>query len=83
MVFDLPTALYITAAEIEGSTITGQFAGDEATGTAGDHLGMLFEKGNPLVTCVNEAVAALEADGTLADLEQQWLSDAANVPVLK
>ena len=31
---------------------------------------MLFEKGNPLVACVNEALAALEADGTLAQLEE-------------
>ena len=44
---------------------------------------MLFEKGSPLVPCVNEALAALEADGTLADLEQEWLSDVVDVPVLQ
>ena len=44
---------------------------------------MLFEKGSPLVACVNEALAALEADGTLAAIEQQWLSDTVGVPELQ
>ena len=44
---------------------------------------MLIEKGSELLPCVNEALAALEADGTLAQLEQQWLSDVVDVPVLQ
>ena len=44
---------------------------------------MLFEKGNPLVACVNEALAALTSDGTLDQLEQQWLSNEVDVPVLQ
>ena len=42
---------------------------------------MLFEKGSALVPCVNEALAALTADGTLDQLQQQWLSDVVDVPV--
>ena len=44
---------------------------------------MLFEKGNPLVPCVNEALQSLEEDGTLAQIEQEWLSDTVDVPVLQ
>jgi polar amino acid transport system substrate-binding protein len=80
IIADLPTAFYITAVEIPKATIIGQF---EAEGSAPEEFGMLFEKGNPLVACVNEALAALTADGTLDQLEQQWLSDVVDVPVLQ
>ncbi len=76
---DLPTAFYISAVEIGGSTIVGQF---QVEGDQAEQFGMLFEKGSALVPCVNEALATLEADGTLADLEQEWLSDAVGVPEL-
>lgn len=79
IVADLPTALYISAAEIEGSTVMGQFAYDD---DATEEFGMLFEKGNELVGCVDAALAELEDDGTLAALEQEWLSETADVPVL-
>ncbi|MBE7324630.1 amino acid ABC transporter substrate-binding protein [Nocardioides sp. Y6] len=79
IVADLPTALYISAAEIEGSTVMGQFAyEDDAT----EEFGLLFEKGNALVGCVDAALAELGEDGTLAALEQEWLSETADVPVL-
>jgi len=77
---DLPTAFYITAVEIPKASIIGQFqpeTGDQ------EEFGMLFEKGNPLVECVNLALAALEADGTMDDLEQEWLSDTVGVPQLQ
>lgn len=77
---DLPTALYITAAEIPGSTIIGQF---QVESDEPEEFGMLFDKGSELVACVNGAVAALTADGTLAELETKWLSDAADVPELQ
>jgi polar amino acid transport system substrate-binding protein len=77
---DLPTAFYISAVEIPKSTIVGQFQPE--TGEQ-EEFGMLFEKGNPLVACVNEALAVLEADGTMEQLEQQWLSDVVDVPELQ
>ncbi|MGA8847710.1 MAG: ABC transporter substrate-binding protein [Nocardioides sp.] len=76
---DLPTAFYISAVEIEGSQIVGQF---QVEGEQSEQFGMLFEKDSPLVPCVNAALATLEADGTLADLEREWLSDAVSVPEL-
>ncbi|WP_275693394.1 hypothetical protein [Nocardioides sp. TF02-7] len=44
---------------------------------------MLFEQGSELLPCVNRALAALEDDGTLDDLEQEWLSDVVSVPELQ
>ena len=77
---DLPTAFFISAVEIPNSTIVGQFQPE--TGQQ-EEFGMLFEKGSDLVPCVNEALAALERDGTMADLRQRWLSDAVSVPELQ
>jgi len=77
---DLPTAFYISAVEIPKSTLVGQFQPE--TGEQ-EEFGMLFEKGNPLVACVNEALALLAADGTLAQLEEEWLSNVVDVPVLQ
>ncbi len=77
---DLPTAFYITAVEIPEATLIGQFTPD--TGEK-EEFGLLFEKGNELVPCVNEALSALREDGTLDDIEQQWLSDVVDVPELQ
>jgi polar amino acid transport system substrate-binding protein len=76
---DLPTAFYITAVEIPKSTIVGQFQPE--TGEQ-EEFGMLFEKGSPLVECVNQALAILRDDGTLASIESRWLSDVVGVPEL-
>jgi polar amino acid transport system substrate-binding protein len=77
---DLPTAFYISAVEIPNSTIVGQFQPE--TGQQ-EEFGMLFEKGSALVPCVDQALAVLRRNGTLAGLEQKWLSDAVSVPQLK
>jgi polar amino acid transport system substrate-binding protein len=79
IVADLPTAFYITAVEIPDATIVGQF--QPAEGET-EEFGMLFEKGSDLVPCVNQALAALRESGELDDIEQQWLSDVVDVPVL-
>jgi polar amino acid transport system substrate-binding protein len=80
IVADLPTAFYLTAVEIPKGTIVGQF---QQTGGAQEQFGMLFAKHNPLVGCVNAALAAMKSDGTLAAIEKKWLSDTVNVPVLQ
>ena len=77
LVVDLPTAFYVTAAQVENSKILGQFES-----TTKEHFGMVFEKGNSLVTCVNSALAQLKADGTLQKIQDQWLSKVAGAPVL-
>ena len=79
LLVDLPTAFYVTAAQVENSKIVGQFP----TASTGEHFGMVFAKGNSLVRCVNDALAELKSDGTLARLRQKWLAKAAGAPVLK
>lgn len=78
IVFDLPTAYYITAVEIEGSSIVGVLPQE---GEA-EELGFLFEDGSELVGCVNDALAALAEDGTLAALEEEWLDQGGDIPTL-
>jgi polar amino acid transport system substrate-binding protein len=80
IVVDLPTAFELTAAEIDNSTILGQF---EQVGGQKEQFGLLFEKGNTLRTCVDQAISTLTSDGTLAALQKRWLSDTVDVPVLK
>ncbi|HEX5087398.1 MAG TPA: ABC transporter substrate-binding protein [Nocardioides sp.] len=80
IVADLPTAVFISEAEIKNSTVVGQFI-DPKIGP--DQFGMLFAKGNPLVSCVNSALAAMTSDGTIDALQAQWLADYQAVPVLQ
>jgi polar amino acid transport system substrate-binding protein len=78
LVFDLPTAFYITAVEIPDASIVGVLP---AAGDA-EELGMLFEDGSELVPCVNEALATLRDDGTLDALQQEWLQAGGDIPTL-
>ena len=80
IVVDLPTAFYITAVEIPGSIVAGQFS---TQGAAPEQFGLLFESGNPLVECVNQAITTLKDDGTLAQIQDEWLSQAVDAPVIE
>ena len=75
IVLDLPTAFYVSAVEIEGTAVIGQFP---STGDDPEQFGMVFEDGNPLRDCVNEALDAIDLDG----IEQEWLSDVVDAPVI-
>jgi polar amino acid transport system substrate-binding protein len=79
IVADLPTAFYITAVQIPDSVIAGQF---KPTGGEPEEFGLLFEKGNPLVACANQALAEIKDDGTLQQIQDKWLSQSANAPTL-
>jgi polar amino acid transport system substrate-binding protein len=79
LVLDLPTAFYVTAAQVENSKVLGQFPSEHA----GEHFGMVFAKGNPLASCVDTALSKLKANGTLARIQQTWLAKATGAPVLK
>jgi polar amino acid transport system substrate-binding protein len=75
LILDLPTAFFVAAVEIEGSAVIAQFpSGDDP-----EQFGMLFEEGNPLRDCVNEALAAID----LAAIQQEWLSDVVDAPVIE
>ena len=77
VVVDLPTAFYVTAAQVKGSKIIGQF---EAPG--GDKWGALLAKGSPLTSCVSKAITELDSSGELKKIYDQWLGDAAGAPTL-
>lgn len=80
IVTDLPTAFFISAVEIEGSAVIGQFP---TVGEDAEQFGMLFEEGSPLVECVNQALDRLKESGRLEEIEQRWLSEAVDAPVIE
>jgi polar amino acid transport system substrate-binding protein len=79
IVVDLPTAFFITAVQVKDGVIVGQFP----TVGAQEYFGMVFADGNPLVQCVHQALQALKADGTLTAIQQEWLADRTDAPVLE
>ena len=79
LVVDLPTAYFISNVELDGGVLVGQLPGGEG----GDEFGLLLAKDSPLTDCVSQAVDALREDGTLDELEQEWLSDVIDAPVLE
>jgi polar amino acid transport system substrate-binding protein len=78
LVVDLPTAFFVTAAQVPNSKILGQFPS-----TTGEHFGMVLAKGNPLTACVNRALSSLRKSGQLKRIQQTWLAKAAGAPVLR
>ena len=67
---DLPTAFYITAAEIKDATIVGQLP--QPSGTP-EQFGLVLDKGSPLTACVSRRSTRCAPDGTLDELETEWL----------
>lgn len=75
---DLPDA-YVEAYvlnEVKDGVVVGQFP------TIGDQerFGLVFEKGNPLVPCVDRAIATLSSGGMLDSLHAKYLKDYDSVP---
>ena len=79
LVVDLPTAFYVTSAQVTDGKIVGQL---EPSGHP-EQFGLVLDKDSSLTSCVTKAVDALRANGTLAKLQQHWLAEAGNAPVLK
>jgi polar amino acid transport system substrate-binding protein len=81
IVVDLPTAFFLVdSEEAKSGKVVGQFPAAEGEQ---EHFGMLFEEGNPLRDCVNRALTELRDEGTLEEIQQQWLSEKRSVPVLE
>jgi len=79
IVVDLPTAFFITAVEIEGSVVAAAFSAEAA---APDEFGLLFAEGSTLRDCVDSVIEEMREDGTLASLEEQWLTQGSGVTVI-
>jgi polar amino acid transport system substrate-binding protein len=77
VVSDLPTAIYITTVEIEGTKVFGQI---EGSGT--DEWGLLLAKDSPLTECVNMALETLESTGELEQITTTWMSDYTDAPMI-
>lgn len=73
VVADLPTAFYMTGAQLDDGIIVGQLP---ATGDDTEQFGLVLDKGSPLTACVSAAVDELREDGTLDELAAQWLAEA-------
>lgn len=80
IVVDLPTAFYIAGVELDGGVIVGQLP-DSAGGA--DAFGLVLPKDSPLTAQVTAAVDALRENGTLAEIEAEWLAEFAGAPVLR
>lgn len=80
IITDLPTGLYISAVEIEGTKVFGQFP--IGAGGAGDQWGLLLTKDNPLTECTNLALANLTASGELATITEKWMGEYLDAPTL-
>lgn len=78
IVTDLPTAFYITAAQVPGSKIAGQFNTGE-----GDSFGLLLEKDSKLTPCVDKAIGELDSSGELKKITDRWMGKAAGAPELR
>jgi polar amino acid transport system substrate-binding protein len=72
IVVDLPTAFFVVAVQLENGTIVGKLPQRGAR----ERFGMVFEKGNPLVRCVNRALGRLWANGTIKRLQRTYLARA-------
>ena len=78
IVVDLPTAFYLTAAEVPEAKITGQF---DAPG--GDDWGVVLAKDSELTPCVNKALAELKGSGELQKITDKWMGGQAGAPELQ
>ena len=77
IVVDYPTSLYVTAVQVPNATAVGRLPAEGQ-----EYFGLVFEKGNPLRDCVNQAIAKLREAGTLDEYAQKWIEGSAP-PVLK
>jgi len=76
-VTDLPTTLYLSAVEVPG-VVVGQLPLDEAA----DSWGLVLQKDNPLVGCVDQALQATKDSGDLESITNEWMTEYTQAPVL-
>ncbi|MGH9069239.1 MAG: ABC transporter substrate-binding protein [Acidimicrobiales bacterium] len=79
IVIDLPTAVYMASQQVKGAKVIGTLPDTGAP----EQFGLLFARGDPLVTCVDQALAHLRSAGTLTQLQHKWLAQYVGVPQLK
>jgi len=78
LVTDFDGMGYITNVQVPGSTVIGRLPNKGKQ----EQFGFVLQKGNPVVRCVNKALARMRADGSLKRLEVRWLGQTG-APILK
>jgi polar amino acid transport system substrate-binding protein len=86
IVLDLQSAIFIRDAELENfdtpdpeATVVGQFDVSAQV----DQMGIVLEKGSSLTPCVDQAIALIKANGTLASIYDKWISTGQSIPFFK
>ena len=79
IVVDYPTAYYMAVVQLSNGQLVGQFPAPPG----GEHFSLVLDKNSPLTSCVDKALTTLRSNGTLASIQQKWLSNVAHAPVLK
>lgn len=80
LVSDLPTAIYMSTVELENATVFGQFVASDGTST--DNLGLLTEKDNPIIECLDLALLTLRQNGGLEAITNEWMVSSVDIPVI-
>jgi polar amino acid transport system substrate-binding protein len=80
LVVDLPTAFYLSAAEVPNGIIVGQIENSDSNDAG---AGLLLAKDSAITACVTGAVDAIRDSGELKAIEEKWLTVGAGAPVLK
>jgi polar amino acid transport system substrate-binding protein len=80
VVTDVPSLFYMRDAELDGGIIVGQLPG---TGSTSEQFGVVLQKDSPLTGCVNTAIDALKADGTLDALLLEWIGGSGSAPIIE
>ena len=79
IVVDLPTAGFVTTVQAPRSTIVGQMG--EAAGAEPERFSVVLEKDSALTLCVNESIGALQENGAIEAMTNEWLP-FSNTPEL-
>jgi len=77
LITDTPTAQFMASAQLKHAVLVAQFP------TVGEHYGLVLQKDNRLVTCLNRALTALSNNGALASLQHKWLGIYLHFPTIK
>jgi polar amino acid transport system substrate-binding protein len=77
LVTDTPTAQYMATEQLKGAVLVAQFP------STGEHYGLVFKKGNPLVGCVNKAITTLTSNGTIPALQKKYLQIYLTFPTIQ
>ncbi|WP_238950184.1 ABC transporter substrate-binding protein [Mycobacterium sp. IDR2000157661] len=78
VVADLPTA-FALASELRDGMMVGRLPNESADV---EQFGIVLDKDSGLTRCVSFVVDSLRADGTLAQLENTWLAEGGDAPIL-